>query len=260
MGDGQHGRRDGRRADRPVRQGAHGHHRGERRREVADLPRGPGRAGGAEPPAGRRRDRRGPVQGADRADRDQGTQGLGGRSTPTSTPAPTSPSTTWPSCVRRSRRTAAVTAGNASGVNDAAAAVVLMERGAAEAAGLTPMARLVAYSHVGVEPKYMGIGPVPAVQQGARPGRADRRRHRRLRGQRGLRGAGPGRRPRPRSAGGQDQRQRQRGRPRPPDRRHRCDPGRQGACTSCARSGGRYALVTMCIGGGQGIAAVFERG
>src|SRR5438067_13170550 len=57
-----------------------------------------------------------------------------------------------------------VTAGNASSINDAAAAVVLMERGLAEKRGLKPMGRLVAYSYAGVEPKYMGIGPVPAVQ------------------------------------------------------------------------------------------------
>src|SRR5262249_39262910 len=57
-----------------------------------------------------------------------------------------------------------VTAGNASSINDAAAAVVLMERGLAEKRGLTPMGRLVAYSYAGVEPKYMGVGPVPAVQ------------------------------------------------------------------------------------------------
>jgi acetyl-CoA C-acetyltransferase len=58
-----------------------------------------------------------------------------------------------------------VTAGNASGINDAAAAVVLMERKAAEKKGLKPMARLVSYGHSGVDPKYMGIGPVIAVQQ-----------------------------------------------------------------------------------------------
>ncbi len=57
-----------------------------------------------------------------------------------------------------------VTAGNASGINDAAAAVVLMEAGTAKARGLAPMARLVAYAHAGVDPKYMGIGPVPATQ------------------------------------------------------------------------------------------------
>lgn len=58
-----------------------------------------------------------------------------------------------------------VTAGNASGLNDAAAAMVLMERGEAEKQGLKPMARLVGYSFAGVEPKYMGIGPVPAVKK-----------------------------------------------------------------------------------------------
>ncbi len=58
-----------------------------------------------------------------------------------------------------------VTAGNASGLNDAAAAVVLMEAEAAKQQGLNPMARLVDYSFSGVEPLYMGIGPVPAVRQ-----------------------------------------------------------------------------------------------
>ncbi|HEX5698141.1 MAG TPA: acetyl-CoA C-acyltransferase family protein, partial [Rhodoferax sp.] len=57
-----------------------------------------------------------------------------------------------------------VTAGNASGINDAAAAVVLMEAGTAKARGLKPLARLVGYAHAGVDPKYMGIGPVPASQ------------------------------------------------------------------------------------------------
>jgi acetyl-CoA C-acetyltransferase len=57
-----------------------------------------------------------------------------------------------------------VTAGNASGINDAAAAVVLMERKAAEAKGLKPMARLLAYGHAGIDPKIMGLGPVTAVQ------------------------------------------------------------------------------------------------
>ncbi|MBT5031965.1 MAG: beta-ketothiolase BktB [Proteobacteria bacterium] len=55
-----------------------------------------------------------------------------------------------------------VTAGNASGLNDGAAAVVLMDKVAAEEAGISPLARLVDYNVVGVDPKYMGIGPVPA--------------------------------------------------------------------------------------------------
>ena len=57
-----------------------------------------------------------------------------------------------------------VTAGNASGINDAAAAVVLMEAKTAEAQGIKPLARLVGYAYAGVDPKYMGIGPVPAVR------------------------------------------------------------------------------------------------
>ncbi|HZU27934.1 MAG TPA: acetyl-CoA C-acyltransferase family protein [Bryobacteraceae bacterium] len=61
-------------------------------------------------------------------------------------------------------KTGTVTAGNASGINDAAAAVVLMDADEAERRGLRYMARLVAYSVVGVDPKFMGIGPVPAIR------------------------------------------------------------------------------------------------
>ena len=57
-----------------------------------------------------------------------------------------------------------VTAGNASGLNDAAAAVVLMEAKAAERAGLKPLARLVAYGIAGVDPSLMGTGPIPSTQ------------------------------------------------------------------------------------------------
>jgi acetyl-CoA C-acetyltransferase len=58
-----------------------------------------------------------------------------------------------------------VTAGNASSINDAAAALVLADRETAEKRGLKPMGRLVAYSYAGVDPKFMGIGPVPAVHK-----------------------------------------------------------------------------------------------
>jgi acetyl-CoA C-acetyltransferase len=57
-----------------------------------------------------------------------------------------------------------VTAGNASGINDAAAAIVLAEAGAAETAGLKPRARLLGYAHAGVRPEVMGLGPIPAVE------------------------------------------------------------------------------------------------
>jgi len=58
-----------------------------------------------------------------------------------------------------------ITAANASGINDASSAMVLMDKSVAEAKGLKPMARLVAYSHAGVDPAIMGIGPVPAVHK-----------------------------------------------------------------------------------------------
>ena len=58
-----------------------------------------------------------------------------------------------------------MTAGNASGINDGAAAVVLATADAAEKAGLTPRARILGYAHAGVRPEVMGIGPVPAVEK-----------------------------------------------------------------------------------------------
>ncbi|AVW92377.1 acetyl-CoA C-acyltransferase family protein [Celeribacter baekdonensis] len=57
-----------------------------------------------------------------------------------------------------------VTAGNASGLNDGAGAIVLARRDAAEAAGLTPTFRIVGYGHAGVRPEVMGVGPIPAVR------------------------------------------------------------------------------------------------
>lgn len=58
-----------------------------------------------------------------------------------------------------------VTAGNASGINDGAGAMVLATAKAAESAGLKPKARILGYAHAGVRPEVMGIGPVPAVQK-----------------------------------------------------------------------------------------------
>jgi acetyl-CoA C-acetyltransferase len=151
-----------------------------------------------------------------------------------------------------------VTAGNASSINDAAAAVVLMERGVAERRGLKPIGRLVAYSHAGVEPKYMGIGPVPAVRSLlARAGLSikdidvfevnEAFAAQALAVQRDL--DLPLDRTNPNGSG--------------------ISLGHPIGATGCIlavkalyelqRTGGRYALVTMCIGGGQGIAALFER-
>jgi len=63
------------------------------------------------------------------------------------------------------RKDGSVTAGNASGLNDGAAALVLATQAAAERRGLTPRARIMGYAHAGVRPEVMGIGPVPAVRQ-----------------------------------------------------------------------------------------------
>ena len=62
------------------------------------------------------------------------------------------------------KKDGSVTAGNASGINDGAAALVFARAEAAEAAGLKPKARVLGYAHAGVRPEVMGIGPIPAVQ------------------------------------------------------------------------------------------------
>ncbi|MDO5692348.1 MAG: acetyl-CoA C-acyltransferase family protein [Pseudomonadota bacterium] len=151
-----------------------------------------------------------------------------------------------------------VTAANASGINDAAAAVLLMEAAAAKARGAQPMARLVGYAHAGVEPKIMGIGPVPATEAvlkktGLKLDQIDIiEANEAFAAQacavtKGL-GADPAK-VNPNGSGISL------GHPI----------GATGAVITVKaihelhRTGGRYALVTMCIGGGQGIAAVFER-
>jgi acetyl-CoA C-acetyltransferase len=63
------------------------------------------------------------------------------------------------------KKDGSVTPGNASGINDGAAALVMMDAAAAEKAGVKPMARLIGYAHAAVDPSEMGIGPVPAVKR-----------------------------------------------------------------------------------------------
>ena len=151
-----------------------------------------------------------------------------------------------------------VTAGNASGINDAAAAVVLMETATAKARGLQPLARLVAYAHAGVDPKYMGIGPVPATRKALEKAgltvndldvieanEAFAAQACAVTRDLGLDPA----KVNPNGSGISL------GHPI----------GATGALITVKalyelqRIQGRYALVTMCIGGGQGIAAIFER-
>ncbi|CAN7723907.1 acetyl-CoA C-acyltransferase family protein [Variovorax sp. LjRoot84] len=151
-----------------------------------------------------------------------------------------------------------VTAGNASGINDGASAVVLATENALRQGGLKPLARLVSYAHAGVDPRYMGLGPVPATHLAlqragltvddldviesneafaAQACAVSRALHFDL---------------------------------------AKVNPNGSGislghpvgatgsiiatkAVHELRRIGGRYALATMCIGGGQGIAAIFER-
>ena len=151
-----------------------------------------------------------------------------------------------------------VTAGNASGINDAAAAVVLMEAGAAKARGLKPLARLVAYAHAGVDPQYMGIGPVPATQLALKKAGLTVQDLDVIEANEAFAaqacavsrdlGLDPAK-VNPNGSGISL------GHPI----------GATGALITVKalhelqRIQGRYALVTMCIGGGQGIAAIFER-
>jgi len=151
-----------------------------------------------------------------------------------------------------------VTAGNASGINDGAAAIVLARADAAERAGLVPAFRVLGYAHAGVRPQVMGIGPVPAVENLlARTGlsvsdfdviesnEAFAAQALAVNKGLGLDGA-------------------------------RVNPngcafslGHPVGATCCIitvkamyelqRTGGRRALITMCIGGGQGIALAIER-
>ncbi|NBX53817.1 MAG: acetyl-CoA C-acyltransferase [Betaproteobacteria bacterium] len=151
-----------------------------------------------------------------------------------------------------------VTAGNASGINDAAAAVLLMSAKAASQRGLQPMARLVAYAHAGVDPAYMGIGPVPATQKvlvkaGLKVSDLDVIEANEAFAAQACAvtqdlGLDPAK-VNPNGSGISL------GHPI----------GATGALITVKavhelhRIQGRYALVTMCIGGGQGIAAIFER-
>jgi len=155
-------------------------------------------------------------------------------------------------------REGSVTPGNASSINDAASAVVLMEKEMAQNRGLRPLGRLIGYSHAGVDPKYMGIGPVPAVQMllkktGLSLGDIDVFEVNEAFAAQALAVARelnlPADRTNPNGSG--------------------ISLGHPIGATGCIltvkalyelkRIGGKLALVTMCIGGGQGIAAVFER-
>jgi acetyl-CoA C-acetyltransferase len=151
-----------------------------------------------------------------------------------------------------------VTAGNASGLNDAGAAIVLMSAEHAKKNNIKPIARLVAYAHAGVEPQLMGLGPIPAVRKvfeksGLKPADMDVVESNEAFAVQAMAvtkdlGLDPA----------------------------RVNPnggavalGHPIGATGCIltvkalyeleRTQKRRALVTMCIGGGQGIAAIFER-
>jgi acetyl-CoA C-acetyltransferase len=156
------------------------------------------------------------------------------------------------------RKDGTVTAGNASGLNDAGAAIVMCSAEFAKRRNLEPMARLVAYSHAGVEPQLMGLGPIPAVK--------------RLFEKSGLK---------PADMDVVESNEAFAAQAMAVTKDLELDPakvnpnggavalghpiGATGAILAVKalyelqRTHKRYALVTMCIGGGQGIAAIFER-
>lgn len=156
------------------------------------------------------------------------------------------------------RKDGTVTAGNASGINDCAAAMVLMDSATAEKRELQPLARLVSYGHAGVDPQFMGIGPVPAVQNALNRARLNIQDMDVIESNEAFAVQACA-----------------------VARELHFDPAKTNpnggavalghpigatgtvlaikAIYELYRTGGRYALVTMCIGGGQGIAAIFER-
>lgn len=156
------------------------------------------------------------------------------------------------------RENGTVTAGNASGINDAAAAVLLMERKTAEARGLKPMARLVSYAHAGVDPRYMGIGPVPAT-------RIALERASLTVGDLDVIEANEAFAAQACAVQQELQFDAAKVNPNGSGISLGHPIGATGtlitvkALYELQRIHGRYALVTMCIGGGQGIAAIFER-
>jgi acetyl-CoA C-acetyltransferase len=151
-----------------------------------------------------------------------------------------------------------VTAGNASGVNDGAAAVVLMDGDTVAKRGAKPLGRLVAYAHAGVDPRVMGIGPVPATRTALKRAGLSLEQMDVIESNEAFAaqacavakdlGFDP-QKTNPNGSGISL------GHP----------VGATGAILTVKalyeleRINGRYALVTMCIGGGQGIAAIYER-
>ena len=151
-----------------------------------------------------------------------------------------------------------VTAGNASGINDAAAAVVLMEKSVAAKKGLKPLARFVAYGHAGIDPTIMGLGPVTAVKRALAKAGLKLEQMDVIESNEAFAAQALG----VSKELGMDPK--------------KVNPnggavalghpiGATGAILTVKamyelqRTGGRYGLITMCIGGGQGIAAIIER-
>jgi acetyl-CoA C-acetyltransferase len=156
------------------------------------------------------------------------------------------------------KKDGSVTAGNASGLNDGGAALVLMSGGQVAKRNMKPMARLVSYGHAGVDPEYMGLGPIPASQKALKKAGLSINDIDVIESNEAFAAQA--------CAVARDL-------DFPPEK---VNPnggavalghpiGASGAIIAIKalyeleRIRGRYALVTMCIGGGQGISAIFER-
>lgn len=156
------------------------------------------------------------------------------------------------------KKDGSVTAGNASGINDGAAAVVLMDGDTVAKRGVQPLGRLIAYAHAGVDPRVMGIGPVPATRAALKRAGLSLDQMDVIESNEAFAAQA--------CAVAKDL-------GFDPDK---TNPNGSGislghpvgatgailtvkALYELARTDGRYALVTMCIGGGQGIAAIYER-
>ena len=247
------------RAARPVRLRAPGRERGADRRPVAHRPR----PRWTSSPSGRtgwppRRSPRRPVRPRD------GPARAGRRDPPGQRPGRSGRAPTWRPWPSSSPSSASETGGSpraarrpiSDGAAGGAARLARRPRGGY---GLRPRARILDQTTVGVDPIIMLTGPIPATRKLLDRNRMTHRRHRPVRGQRGVQLGGAGLGTRAEARHGPGQRQRRRHRARPPGGRHRRPAVRPPCWPSWNAATPRSGLVTMCCGGGLGTATLIQR-